>query len=171
MNKEKILNKIGSLIDKADLTEEDLAKFFTEDEVAETPTDESEQLKPKDETKAEEAESVESAKDEGEATEDKEEVAKDETTEQPKTSSEAVAEEKPLETIDNGNIDELKKLIEGYKAEVDSLRKVLEEANVLTKVTTKDTKQVGYGTTSTPNLQRGEGGLDDTIAKLNRGRR
>lgn len=168
MNKEKILNKIGALIDKAELTEEDLARFFQNDEEPNPTEAEAEQPKPNPE-EAEQAESVESDK----VTEDvphEEEKATEEPKEEPKTSSEAVPEEKPEVADDRVSKDEVMKLIEGYKAEVESLRQTLEKAGVLTQVSTKETKQVGVGTTSTPNLAKQESTFDDTLAKLNRGR-
>jgi hypothetical protein len=169
MNKEKILNKIGALIDKAELTEEDLAKFFQNDEEPKPTETETEEPKPNTE-EAVKAESEDGGKVEEEvAPED--EKPEGETEEEPKTSSEAVPEETPETANDHVTKDEVMKLIEGYKAEVDSLRQALEKANVLQQVTTKGTKQVGVGTTSTSNLKKQESTMDDTIAKLNRGRR
>lgn len=169
MNKEKILNKIGALIDKAELTEDDLARFFQNDEEPKPTETETEEPKPNTE-EAVKAESEDGGKVEGEVA-PKDEKPEGETEEEPKTSSEAVPEETPETANDHVTKDEVMKLIEGYKAEVDSLRQALEKANVLQQVTTKGTKQVGVGTTSTPNLAKQESTMDDTIAKLNRGRR
>ncbi len=168
MNKEKILNKIGALIDKAELTEEDLAKFFQADEEPNAPATEPEQPTPNPEEagKAEGGESEEvkeGAPEEEKPTED--------PKEEPKPSSEAVPEETTEVAEDRVTKDEVMKLIEGYKSEIDSLRQALEKAGVLTQVSTKDTKQVGVGTTSTPNLTKQDTTFEDTLAKLNRGRR
>lgn len=169
MNKEKILNKIGALIDKAELTEEDLARFFQNDEEPKPTETETEEPKPNTE-EAVKAEGEDGGKVEEEVAPEGEKPA-DETEEEPKPSSEAVPEETPETASDHVTKDEVMKLIEGYKAEVDSLRQALEKANVLQQVTTKGTKQVGVGTTSTPNLAKQESTMDDTLAKLNRGRR
>lgn len=163
MNKEKILNKIGSLIDKAELTEEDLAKFFKEDEEPKTP--ETAPVEPKAEDTQDEvkADGVESKEEEGEAEPVKEDEKPEEPeTEEPKPSSEAVPEVEPKE--------EHSAEIEALSAKIDSLMKVLEQAGVLEHVAVKN-KQVGVGTASAPNYDREGGNLDDTLAKLNRGRR
>ena len=168
MNKEKILNKIGALIDKADLTEEDLAKFFANDETTETTEAKVEQPEA-EAVETDKAEDKESDKAEVE-TAPEDEKPEAEAKEEPKSSSEAVPEVKAEEPTNYVTRDEMTKLIEGYKAEVDSLRDTLKKAKVLEQVSIKDEKQVGYGTTSTPNLQHGESGLEATLAKLNRGR-
>lgn len=168
MNKEKILNKIGALIDKAELTEDDLARFFQNDE--EPKPTETETEEPKQNTEEVKAEGEDNGKVEEEVAPE-EGKPEGETKEEPKTSSEAVPEETPETANDHVTKDEVMKLIEGYKAEVDSLRQALEKANVLQQVATKGTKQVGVGTTSTPNLKKQESTMDDTLAKLNRGRR
>ena len=168
MNKEKILNKIGALIDKADLTEEDLVKLFQNDEEPNAPETEPEQPTPNPE-EAGKAEGDESEKVKEDAPED--EKATEDPKEEPKPSSEAVPEEKPEAAEDHVTKDEVMQLIEGYKSEIDSLRQALEKAGVLAQVSTKDTKQVGVGTTSTPNLTKQESTFEDTLAKLNRGRR
>lgn len=168
MNKEKILNKIGALIDKAELTEEDLAKFFAPDGEPKPNEPESEQPK-EDPVETEQPESDES--DKGEEGKPEEEKPSDEPKEEPKPSSEAVPEAKPEEACENHvTKDEVVQLIEGYKAEIESLKEVLRKAGVLEDVSIKGSKQVGVGVTSAPNLQRGEGGIEETIAKLNRGR-
>jgi 6-pyruvoyl-tetrahydropterin synthase len=167
MNKEKILNKIGALIDKAELTEDDLAKFFQEEEAPKAPETESEQ--PKEEVAQEETETadVESAKEEGE-TAPEDEKAEVKAEDEPKTSSEAVPETE-AEADTHITKDEVIKLIEGYKAEIDSLKEVLRKAGVLENVAIKD-KQVGYGTASPDNLKRDKVGMEATLAKLNKGR-
>lgn len=175
MNKEKILKKIGGLIDKANLSEEDLATLWTDDETAK-PVTETEQPK-EDTAKAEQPKDEESGKEDGE-TAPVDEAPKDEAKDEPKPSSEAVADDKPegkepiVETPKSNDNDEIKKLIEGYKAEIDSLREALTKAGVLEQVSVKDTKQVGVGTsTSTPNLKRETETLDDVFAQMNKGRR
>ena len=172
MNKDKILNKIGKMMDKANITEEDLAQFLSPDDT-ETPETEVEQPKGDPVQDAESPESIESDKDEGEAVAE-DEAPEGEAKEEPKTSSEAVPEAKHEEEIKeeekpSGDYEALKELVDGYKAEIDSLRSALAKAGVLEEVAIKD-KKVGVGVTSTPNLKRQEEGLNATLAKLNRGR-
>ena len=170
MNKDKILTKIGKMMDKANITEEDLAQFLSPEE-AETPNPEPEQ--PKAEiAEADKPESVESETEEGK-TEPEEKETEGEAEEEPKTSSEAVPEAKPEEKKEevkpSGDYEALKTLVDGYKAEIDSLRNALAKAGVLEEVAVKD-KKVGVGVTSTPNLKKQEAGLEATLAKLNKGR-
>lgn len=172
MNKEKILNKIGKMMDKANITEEDLAQFLSPED-AETPEPEVEQPKGETAQDAENPESVESNEAEGKAVAE-DETPEGKTEEEPKTSSEAVPEAKPEEETKaeekpSGDYEALKTLVDGYKAEIDSLRSALAKAGVLEEVAIKD-KKVGVGVTSTPNLKRQEEGLNATLAKLNRGR-
>ena len=176
MNKEKILKKIGGLIDKANLSEEDLATLWADDETAK-PVTEAEQPKEDTAVKAEQPKDVESGKEDGKPVSE-DEAPKDEAKDEPKPSSEAVVDDKPegkepvAEAPKSNDNDEIKKLIEGYKAEIDSLREALTKAGVLEQVSVKDTKQVGVGTsTSTPNLKRETETLDDVFAQMNKGRR
>ena len=170
MNKEKILNKIGKMMDKANITEEDLAQFLSPEE-AETPNTETEQPKAEN-AEADKPESVESEMVEGESAPEEKET-EDQTKEEPKTSSEAVpeetSEEEKEEVKPNGDYESLKSLVDGYKAEIDSLRTALAKAGVLEEVAIKD-KKVGVGVSSAPNLKKQESGLEATLAKLNRGR-
>lgn len=177
MNKEKILNKIGALIDKADLTEEDLAKLFQNDEEPKAEPTESEQ--PKEEApKGEQSDDGESAKeseakaeDDGKAEEPKEADEKPLDGEEAQTETTAKHEEHceaNYETLVE-KFDKLEKIVQGLSAENLSLRNALKEANVLEEV--DGSKEVGLSSSITPNLSRDGGDLASTLAKLNRGRK
>lgn len=171
MNKEKLLSKIGNLIDKGGLTEDDLAIFFQDDEKAVAP----------EEPEQSEGEKAVTAEPEGEESE-REEAEKpvEETPEEPKEEERkpeetAVPEEapkeeaKPVEAPEwEGKFNELASKIEGLSKENESLREALRKAKVLEDV--NQDRQVGYGTSASPNLGREGSDLSDTLAKLNRGR-
>lgn len=172
MNKEKLLNKIGSLIDKGGFTEEELTALFHDDEkeavAPEAPAQsegEDKEVKPEgEEGGSEEAENPVEEKPEepeGEPKPSKEEAVPEEA---PK------AEEKPVETPEwETKFNELASKIEGLSRENESLREALKKAKVLEEA--NPDKQVGYGTSASPNLGREGSDLSDTLAKLNRGRK
>lgn len=171
MNKEKLLNKIGSLIDKGGFTEEELTALFHDDEKAVAPEadaqpeGEDKEVKPEgDESEAEETEKPVEEKPEEPEEELKPSKEEAVSKEAPK------AEEKPVETPEwETKFNELASKIEGLSRENESLREALKKAKVLEEA--NPDKQVGYGTSASPNLGREGSDLADTLAKLNRGRK
>lgn len=170
MNKERLLSKIGSLIDKGGFTEEELtALFHDEGDVApkapEQPEGEVEEAKPED------------AESEPQGAEEPEEKPEGDKDEEPKPVKETAvpaeepkAEDKPEERPAwEAQFNELASKIEGLSKENESLREALRKAKVLEDA--PQDKQVGYGTSATPNLGREETDLSATLAKLNRGRK
>ena len=171
MNKEKLLNKIGSLIDKGGFTEEELTALFHDDEKAVAPAadaqpeGEDKEVKPEgDESEAEETEKPVEEKPEEPEEELKPSKEEAVSEEAPKV------EEKPVETPEwETKFNELASKIEGLSRENESLREALKKAKVLEEA--NPDKQVGYGTSASPNLGREGSDLADTLAKLNRGRK
>lgn len=172
MNKEKLLNKIGSLIDKGGFTEEELTALFHDDGEAvapkapEQPEGEDKEVKPEDvESEPKEAEKPEEEKPEGVENEEHKPSSEAVPEEAPK------AEEKPVEAQPEWEerFNELASKIDGLTRENESLREALKKAKVLEDV--NPDKQVGVGTSASPNLEREGSDLSATLEKLNRGRK
>lgn len=169
MNKEKLLNKIGTLIDKGGFTEEELSALFHDDEAVapkepEQPEGEDKEVKPDDvESEPKEAEKPVDE----EPKEPKEEEHKPEDTAVPDEAPKV--EEKKEAPEWEARFNELSSKIEGLSKENESLRNALRKAKVLEDV--NPDSQVGYGTSASPNLGREGTDLSDTLDKLNRGRK
>ena len=179
-NKERFLSKIGKLIEKGGVTEEELASFFQPDEPeaqaegAEAPKEE-----PKVENaQAEVAEGDESPKgepSEAEAKQEQPQTAQDNNVAQteaplPEATAEAKTPENPV-SMDSmmERLDSLAKAVEGLSRENEALRKALKEANVLCDQTPDQSNPIGLDGNATPSKADGEDNAS-VLAKLNRGR-
>lgn len=171
MNKEKLLSKIGSLIDKGGFSEEELtALFHDEGDVAkkdgEQPEGKVGEAKPEDKESAPGSAQDPEEKPEGEAEGEPKPVKETAVPpEEPKEEGKP-AEEPPAW---EAQFNDLASKIEALSKENESLRDALRKAKVLEDA--PEGKQVGYGTSATPNLGREETDLSATLAKLNRGRK
>ena len=183
-NKEKFLSKIGKLIEKGGISEDELATFFApeEDEApmegkAEKaqPTDENAQAEVAEGDKGQEAEPTEKAT---APTATEEPVAEGKTPEDGGAPT-PVTPEATMEagTPDNAvsmeavmtKIESLSKALDGMAKENEALRTALKEANVL-RDRTDESQEIGLSGSSAPSIG-GDTGLLSTLDKLNRGRR
>ena len=173
-NKEKILSKIGKLIDKAGIKEEELSFFFQPED--EEPTTE-------EATETGEAENAQAEVGGSEGTAEESEAKTEETHEEalpeegkdpseephPEAQGEIEHKEEPgsIEAI-LAKLDDMAKSIEAVTKENADLKNALKEANVLSAP--KDEKQdIGINSTSAPSVGESEG-LAEALARANRGR-
>lgn len=172
-NKERIINKIGKLVEKANLTEEDLAFFFAnDDEEAKGSGDGNEQPKAEaqDGKKPESVESEPVKTDEEPKAEPEEGKGDVEEPEAGQAVPEAKADEgegKSYQAITD-RLEALSKALEGLAAENQSLKQALKEANVL-EVKGKE-MPVGVDNSSAPDTKKDYEDLQSAIAMLNKGR-
>lgn len=181
-NKERFLTKIGKLIEKGNVTEEELASFFAPDEPieepkgAETPKAEQADEKPQGEVAA-----SEDGK-EGEPSEPQAEPK----AEEPQTAQENNVAQAPIPTPEGTaeagtpnnsismeammqKIESMSQAIEGMSRENESLRKALKEANVLCDNTPDAGNPIGLDGNSAPSKGQDEDTMN-VLARLNRGR-
>lgn len=185
MNNEKTLAKIGKLIDKGNITKEDIEKLFLEDAQAEetqgTETPKAEQGNEKAQAKVEPSEDGKEGKpseQEPQAEEPKAEevqTAQDnnvaqEPTPTPEGTAEAGSPTNPIsmESLSE-RMDAMSRALEGMARENEALRKALKEANVLCDSTPDNGNPVGLDGSSAPSKAQDEG-MSNVLAKLNRGR-
>lgn len=183
-NKEKFLSKIGKLIEKGGISEDELATFFAPDEdeapmegKAENaqPMDENAQAKVAEGAKGKEAEPTENAKT---PTATEAPVAEGKTPEEGGAPT-PVTPEATIEagTPDNAvsmeavmtKIESLSKALDGMAKENEALRTALRDANVL-RDRTDENQEFGLSGSSAPSNGCDEG-MASTLDKLNRGRR
>lgn len=183
-NKEKFLSKIGKLIEKGGISEDELATFFAPDEDEAPMEGKAEKAQPMDENA--QAEVAEGAK--GKEAEPTENAPTPTATEAP------VAEGKtpeaggaptpvtPEATLEAGTpenavsmeavmtkIESLSKALDGMAKENEALRTALRDANVL-RDKTDEGQDIGLSGSSAPSVGTNEG-IARTLDKLNRGRR
>ena len=166
-NKEKFLSKIGKLIEKGGISEDELATFFATDENAQAEVAEG--------AKGKEAEPTENAPTQ---TATEEPVAEGKTPEAGGAPT-PVTPEATMEagTPDNAvsmeavmtKIESLSKALDGMAKENEALRTALRDANVL-RDRTDENQQFGLSGSSAPSNGCDEG-MASTLDKLNRGRR
>lgn len=181
-NKERFLSKIGKLIEKGGVTEEELASFFQPDEPeaqaegAEAPKEEpkvenaqAEVAEGDESPKGEPSEAEAEAKQEQPLTAQDNNVAQAETP-LPEATAEAKTPENPV-SMDSmmERLDSLAKAVEGMSRENEALRKALKEANVLCDQTPDQSNPIGLDGNATPSKADGEDNAS-VLAKLNRGR-
>lgn len=183
-NKEKFLSKIGKLIEKGGISEDELATFFAPDEDEAPMEGKAENAQPMDENP--QGKVAEGAK--GEQAEPTENAPTPTATEAPvadgKTPEEGGAEAPvtPEATLEAGTpenavsmeavmtkIESLSKALEGMAKENDALRTALKDANVL-RDKTDEGQDIGLSGSSAPSVGTNEG-IARTLDKLNRGRR
>lgn len=183
-NKEKFLSKIGKLIEKGGISEDELATFFAPDEDEAPMEGKAENAQPMDENA--QAEVAEGAK--GQEAEPTEQATAPTATEAPvadgKTPEAGGAEAPvtPEATLEAGKpenavsmeavmtkIESLSKALEGMAKENDALRTALKDANVL-RDKTDEGQDIGLSGSSAPSVGIDEG-MAKTLDKLNRGRR
>ena len=173
-NKERIIRKIGALVEKANLTEEDLAFFFAnDDEGAKGSGDGNEQPK----AEAQEGEKPESVESEPVKTDEDPEVKPTEDgkgDEEKPEAGQAVPEAKADEGEENSyqaitdRLEALSKALEALAAENHSLKQALKEANVLE--VKGNEMPVGVDKSSAPDTKKDYEDLQSVIAMLNKGR-
>lgn len=184
-NKERFLAKIGKLIEKGNVTEEELASFFANDDQTDetqgTETPNAKQGNEKAQAEVEpsaEGEEGKPGKEEAEAETPKAEevptAQENNVAQEPTPTPEATVEAKSpnnpvsMEALMT-KVESLSQAFEGMSRENEALRKALKEANVLCDQTPDKDNPIGLDGSSAPSKAQDED-TTNVLAKLNRGR-
>ena len=158
-NKEKFLSKIGKLIEKGGISEDELATFFAPDEDEAPMEGKAEKAQPLDENAQAEVAEGKTPEAGGAPT-----PVTPEATMEAGTPDNAVSMEAVMTKIES-----LSKALDGMAKENEALRTALRDANVL-RDRTDENQGFGLSGSSAPSNGCDEG-MASTLDKLNRGRR